>query len=387
VLAAAIVGVVRFTPNILPPGIMTLIPSQLLAPFTSPTKSDLIPSATVALPTATEVITVTETLQPTITPTPTIAHTPTLPPVVEVTATPDSTAVVVPTKIGGSGQIAFASIRSGMPQIYLINTDLTGLTLLTNMEEGACQPTWSPDGTQIVFISPCKGRGEFYENVYNNSSLYIINADGTGQKPLTTVPGSDFDPAWSPDGKRIAFTSLRDGKKDIYLLTLETGAITQLTTVTNDVQENSQPAWSPFGNQIVYTVKRFDTYQVWAMSDTGQGNAQIARSGQNFWDFLPVWAPDGATILFSQRDVGVASRPWLMSIRYEDRETKDPVRLDLPRPIEDVQFSPDGLWLVFESTDSEGNRDIYIMTASGGNRTRLTNDPTVDFDPAWRPNP
>ena len=214
-----------------------------------------------------------------------------------------------------------------------------------------------------------------------------MNADGSGQKPLTVVPGSDFDPDWSPDGKRIAFTSLRDGKKDIYVLTLESGAITRLTTVTGDVQENSQPSWGPFGNQIVYTVKRVNAYQVWAMSDTGQGNVQIARSGQQFMDYLPVWTPDGSTILFSQRDVGVASRPWLMSIKYEDRETKDPTRVDLPRPVEDVEFSPDGLWMVFEGMDNDGNRDIYIMTASGGSRTRITNDPSVDFDPSWRPTP
>jgi Tol biopolymer transport system component len=74
-----------------------------------------------------------------------------------------------------------------------------------------------------------------------------------------------------------------------------------------------------------------------------------------------------------------------MSIRYEDRETQEPTRLDLPTPIEDVDFSPDGQWIIFESTDSQGNRDIYYSTLTGGNRTRITDDPMVDFDPAWRP--
>jgi Tol biopolymer transport system component len=330
----------------------------------------------------------TETLVPTVTPTATIVFTPTLPPVVQVTATPENTPIPVATQIGGgSGQIAFASASSGLPQIYIVNLDTTGLTQLTNVEGGACQPSWSPDGSQIVFISPCQARSEFSGTAYENASLYLMNADGSGQKPLTTVPGSDFDPAWSPDGKRIAFTSLRDGQKDIYLLTVETGAIVRLTTVTGDIQENSQPSWSPFGNQIVYMVKRFNAYQVWAMSDTGQDNVQIARSGQRLSDFLPVWMPDGETILFSQKDAEVASRAWLMSIRYEDRETASPTRLDLPRPIEDVEVSPDGLWMVYETRDNDGNRDIYFMTLRGENRTRLTTDPAVDFDPAWRPTP
>ena len=83
----------------------------------------------------------------------------------------------------------------------------------------------------------------------------------------------------------------------------------------------------------------------------------------------------------------MVTRPWLVSIRYEDRDTRSPARLNLPRPIEDVEVSPDGVWIVFETRDNEGNRDIYFMTMSGDARTRLTSDPTVDFDPAWRPTP
>jgi Tol biopolymer transport system component len=196
---------------------------------------------------------------------------------VEVTTTPDNTPIPVATFQGGGNQIAFASGRSGgVPQIYISNLDGTDITPLTNIVDGACQPSWSPDGSQLVFISPCLTRGDIVENAYKDSSLYVMNADGSGQKPLTTVPGSDFDPDWSPDGGRIAFTSLRDGKKDIYILNIESGAITRITTVSGDVQENSQPAWSPFGNQIVYTAKRVNAYQIWAMSDIGQGNVQIA---------------------------------------------------------------------------------------------------------------
>jgi serine/threonine protein kinase/Tol biopolymer transport system component len=399
-LAASLVGAMRFTPHLLPPVVMDLIPAPLIsligaptsvpaAPTEKPTEAAVLPIVTETVPANTEAPNPTVTLTPRATFTATVQPTFTLPPILEITSTPENTPIALPTQPGGgTGQIAFASARTSVPQIYLINLDQTGLTPLTNLPEGACQPDWSPDGSQIVFISPCPARGEFYQNTYNNSSLYIMNADGSGQKPLTDVPGSDHDPAWSPDGTQIAFTSLRNGKKDIYLLTLETGAITQLTTVSGNVQENIQPSWSPFGNQIVYTVKRFDAYQVWAMSNTGQGKVQIARSGPRLWDYLPLWAPDGETILFSQRDVSAeTTRPWLMSILYADRDSKPPTRLDLPRPIEDVEFSPDGQWIVCESMDNEGNRDIYFMTPAGENRTRLTTDPAVDFDPAWRPMP
>ena len=384
ILAAGMVAAVRFAPHLIPAAMMTQL-NSLPIPFLFPA------GAQTSLPIATETLLPTElpvetltAIPPTVTRTSTVAPTATRQPTLAFTSTADATPVAGPTLIGGStGQIAFASVRSGIPQIYLINADGTNLQTVTDMDEGACQPSWSPDGSQLAFISPCRGRGEFYENIYNDSSLYVINADGSGLRPLTVVPGSDYDPAWSPDGKRIAFASSRDGRKEIYLLTVDSGAVIRLTNSTGDI-ENSQPSWSPFGNQIAYTVKRLDAYQVWAMTDTGQGNVQLVRSGQQLWDYLPVWSPDGETIVFNQRNLG-PGRPWLMSIRYADRDSQEPTRLELPAPIEDVEFSPDGLWIIFESTDAQGNRDIYYSTVTGGNRTRLTDDPMVDFDPAWRP--
>jgi Tol biopolymer transport system component len=394
-LAASLVGVVRFAPQFIPPLVKDIIPQPWLSFLGIPTSAPVVPTEAVPSPTLAEIVPAetnepppTVTSIPTITPTPTIQFTPTLPPVVEVTATPENTPVPVATQTGGGGgQIAFASAGPGIPQIYLVNLDTTGLTQLTNVEGGACQPSWSPDGAKLAFISPCPARAEFNDDIYKDSSLYVMNADGSGITTLTDVPIAGFDPAWSPDGERIAFTSLRDGTKDIYLLTLDTGAVSRLTTATGDIQENSHPSWSPSGDQIVYMVRRFNAYQVWAMNDAGQDNVQIARSGQRISDFLPVWMADGETILFSQKDVEVVTRPWLVSIRYEDRDTRSPTRLNLPRPIEDVEVSPDGLWIVYETRDNEGNRDIYFMTMNGEARTRLTVDPAVDFDPTWRPTP
>lgn len=383
ILAAGLAGLVLFRPDLVPANVMGMINSlsiPLLFPMASATETP-VPTATAA----TEIPASTFTSIPaTASSTPSFTPTPTKEPTLTLTPTAGGTALGAPTSIGGSaGQIAFASVRSGSPQIYLINADGTALQMLTTMEEGACQPSWSPDGSQLVFISPCRGRGEFNDNLYADSSLYAIDADGTDLRPLTVVPGSDYDPAWSPDGERIAFTSIRDGRKEIYLFHVDSGSVIRLTNSTGDV-ENSQPSWSPQGDLIAYTVKRFGAFQVWAMSDTGQDKVQLVRSGQQLWDYLPIWSTSGQTIFFNQRNLG-PTRPWLMSIRFEDFETAQPTRLDLPTPIEDVEFSPDGLWILFESTNGDGNRDIYYSTVTGGNRTRLTDDPMIDFDPAWRP--
>lgn len=382
-LSLGIVAFVRLRPNDVPPQMKDIFAPIMDFEFPANWGFSLPPPLPVGTPTSQQLPTVTPvTVQPTATATG-IVPTQTLPPTVEFTPTPENLPAPVATALGGgTGQIAFASTRSSIPQLYLVNADGTDLKQLTIMEQGACQPSWSPDGSQLVFISPCLGRADFTETIYNESSLYIINADGTGLDQLTAAPGSDFEPAWSPDGSKIAFTSVRGGFRQIYSLDIESREVTLLTNTTSAI-ESSQPSWSPDGTKIVYLVKRVGSYQVWTMNANGQEAVQVTRSGQDLWDYLPTWSPDGRTVFFNQRRPG-AFRPWLMQIDSEDL-TQEPRRLNFITPIEDVSVSADGYWLVFEGMDNEGNREIYFMTVAGSGRTRLTNDPKIDFDPAWRP--
>jgi len=217
--------------------------------------------------------------------------------------------------------------------------------------------------------------------------LYLLNADGSGLEALMPGSGGDYDPAWSPDGERIAFTSLRDGIKEVYVLALDSRKVARLTISSLD-EENNQPAWSPFGNQIVFVKKRVGALQIWVMTDTGQNPFQVVRSGQELWDSEPVWDPDGETIFFTQRQANVPSLSWIMQIRYEDRQTQTATRSKLGViGIENLHFSPDGLWMIYEGVDERGNKDIYYMPGSGEGRAHLTTDPGDDFDPTWRPLP
>ncbi len=339
-------------------------------------------TATVYVPLPPIVSGVTHTPTPTFTATPTATASPTPTFTPSITPTPSDTPTPTNTPIGGGwGQIAFASDRTGIPQIWLVNSDGSNLQQLTNLPDGACQPDWSPDGSQLVFVSPCKERQDKYEN----SGLYIMNADGSGLTPLPTVPGGDYDPAWSPDGRYIAFTSLRDGYPQIYVYDLVTEETRRLTETRSDVWAR-YPAWSPQGTQIVYTVRRVSVYQIWYMTSNGDLPTQLTRSNPNLWDFQPVWSPDGKVILFSQSKAQPGAISWVASLRYDDRENAVSTRLDAiqPLPVQDLDISPDGFWLIFES-NVDNNFDIYMSTLTGGHQTRLTDNPAYDFDPAWRP--
>jgi serine/threonine protein kinase/Tol biopolymer transport system component len=364
-------------------------------PYLVPTSlAGYLPWMVVTVPTPTETPTLappdtqipepiyTPTIEPSSTIAPTRTFTPTNLPTSGPTQTPAITLTPSATPVGGGyGQIAFASQRTGTPQIYIINADGSDLHPITNIPAGACQPSWAPGGSRLVLTSPCQHNTDSYRE----SSLYLINADGSDLTPLVTTPGGDFDPAWSPDGKRIAFTSLRDGHKEIYILDLETSKVTRLTLSDTD-EENSQPNWSPFSNQIVFVKKRFGALQIWTMTDAGQNAEQVVRSGQTLWDYFPVWSPDGQYILFNQLQINTGALPWLMQIRYEDRATQPASRLKLGvLGAQKVSYSADGFWMLYEAVDNGDNTDVYYMTASGATRTRLTTDPKDDFDPVWRP--
>jgi eukaryotic-like serine/threonine-protein kinase len=371
-------GLVINYPSIIPPEAVGYLPPGWL-PSPTPTVTETQTKVTtnetvVVIPPLTDSPPATPTkhipLSPTNTSTPTITFTPT----------------ITPTLIGGGlGTIAFASKRSGIPQIYLMNSDGTDQRAITTETDGACQPDWSPDGTQIVYISPCRLK----DSDYPGANLYIMNADGSGKQPLGGSIEGDYDPAWSPDGKSIAFTSLRDGFPQIYKIVLETGEITRLTE-TEANKKTRQPTWSPDGTQIAYVLWRVGLNQIWVMTNSGQAQQQLVRSGSQFSDYHPAWSPDGAFLSFSQTDIVITnpSPSWLMTMRYEDRKSLPGVKVNAEPPIVDVDYSPDGYWLVFESVSADptgSNQDIYLMTISGGDRTRLTRDPDADFDPAWKP--
>jgi serine/threonine protein kinase/Tol biopolymer transport system component len=398
-LIGSAVGVSLLRPEIIPPNITGYIPwiqptsTPTSLPTVTPTQtsSDLLltealPSQTETRPAPTKTRPAPTKTRPAPTKTPS-APTETLGPTSSPTITPTPapptiTNTPAPTKQGGGyGQIAFASDRTGIPQIYTVNLDGGALQPITKLPEGACQPSWSPDGAQIVFTSPCAE----LTDTYPQSSLYMMNADGSDITQITFAPGGDYDPAWSPDGDRIAFTSMRDGQKEIYILILETTDLLRVTEIETDV-ENNEPAWSPFGDQIAFVKKRVGAYQIWAVTDTGQSPVQVSRSGQQLWDYSPLWSVDGIYVLFNQKPANTTLQPWVMEMSYEDRGTTTAVELQLGASyVENIQYSPDGLWILYESLDLRGNRDIYYMTSSGSAHTRLTTDPAIDFDPVWRP--
>lgn len=346
------------------------IRSSPTPPGEGQTASPLVVSGGRSTFTPTSPPTITWTIQATATP----PTTPTITPRLLPTATP--TPAVTPVG-GGRGQIAYASDLSGLPQIWLMNADGTGKRQITEMPEGACQPTWSPDGERLAFISPCGSNQE----IYPGASIFLVNVDGSGVTGLPYTPGGDFDPAWSPDGSQIAFTSIRDfNRAQIYVYDFEDEEVRSLSA--NTVRDN-QPAWSPEGDQIAFITTRRGPYQIWIMDSEGGEPFLLSRSG-SLKNSHPVWSPDGKAILFTQSEL-LGGVPRLMWMLVQEGNYQESRLIPEVIPMREASYSPDGHWIAFESWPDGSNHDIYIMTLNGVARQRLTEEESLEFDAAWRP--
>lgn len=368
ILVLSGLGLYAIKPDTIKDAIGAIIPA--MAPARTPTflaPTDIqIPIAAIASQTPT----VTASTNPTQTniPLPTLTST--------ATPTPTITPTPPPTPMGGAAQIAFASNRSGAVEIWLINIDGTGLEQLTNIQGGACQPRWSPDGTQILFVSPCERQMPSYPG----ASLFLINADGTGVVPFPSVPGGDYDPSWSPDGKQIAFTSLRKGGvPGIYIINIADNSVKSL--VEDETRAVYQPAWSPDSREIAYVNS---DNRIWVMDVNGENRHAITIGGGDYRISGPAWSPDGSILIYTRSPISdTTGTTVLMAVPFTE-EGALPVKVPNSLLVQDVSYSFDGYWLLFTSWYS-GNHDIYVMRSNGVDRQSIEINPAYDFDPVWRP--
>ena len=232
-------------------------------------------------------------------------------------------------------QIVFGSTRDGNPEIYLMDADGNNQIRLTNHWETDIQPSWSPDGRRIAFVSDRNGGNYQIYVMHSNgknvrrltdgeydwrpawspdgqwiafhsrrgeekAKVYVVAPDGTNLRKLAAdIPSSDIEAAWSPDGQRIAFASYREDKAaEIYLM--DADGMNQ-HRLTHDEANDREPAWSPDGSKIVFKVE-FDEDDIIAVIDNdGNNRKNLTEEVLNgVWESKtgPTWSPDGKTIAY-----------------------------------------------------------------------------------------
>ena len=246
------------------------------------------------------------------------------------------------------------------------------LVRLTNNSAVDSRPVWSPDGRRIVFSSNREGKNE----------IYVMDADGSNVKRLTSNLADDVNAMWSPDGNRILFDSDRDGNREIYVMDADGGNQIRLT---RDNAVDTTATWSPDESLIAFASNRdtgppYNPYNldIYVMNADGSNVRRIVDDPE--YDVSPQWSPDGRKILF------VTGRNGNFDV-YEmnaDGTGQKNLTGDNDQADGAPSWSRDGNNIAF-SRRIDGQKQIFIMDAGGGNLKRVINDATNNELPWWSP--
>lgn len=294
---------------------------------------------------------------------------------------------------GIKGRIVFTSDKAGSDDIYTSDLDGQNLKRLTNSPKREAHPKWSPDGKRIVFSSDLE-------------DLYLMNADGSDQIRLNIAPyKSAYFPQWSPDGKKIAFST----DTSFAVLDLQTGTLSKLGSI------GIFPSWSPDGKKLVFVGLwgKLPTQYFSTINADGTGQTNLLLQGDtNVLERpgVPSWAPDGKTIAFGNaitkyyspdlgpfRDIAINT-----GIQQKLEEMFSKVAIipfimimqpdgsgvrQLTDQCSGGRWSPDSKWIICMSNVNGNNNsfEMYLVDVSSGNSFRLTDTPYNESDPDWAP--
>jgi TolB protein len=275
-----------------------------------------------------------------------------------------------------STKLSFVSERSGREQIYLLDIrHAQRVTRVTRLPGFVGYPTWSPNGRRLAFMWLRPGA--------TTPGIYVAESNGPTVRLLVDQAGS---PAWSPNGQLIAYTRLRANTRGISVVHVERAlrgersAIRDLTRVNPAIPEE-WPAWSPDGKRIAFTSQRSGSSDIWVLDRDGSHLRNLTP--QPSLEAVATWSPDGKQIVFgSDRAAHSQFGGDLFRMNADGGNVRRLTFSSGPKGNYGPAWSPDGRWIAFNS-QRDGNSEVYLMRPDGTRQRRVTYQPRGDAFVTW----
>jgi TolB protein len=254
-------------------------------------------------------------------------------------------------------KIYFVSSRSGHKEIWAMDYDGANQHVVTRLGSISLSPRVSPDGSRIAFSSMTKAGWEIL--------MYSLDLDRLVSFPR--FGGTNLSPAWSPDGTKIAFSSSRSGDPEIYAVDSAGGNLKRITSFKGP---DVSPAWNrKTGGQIAWVSGRTGLPQVYTMEADGTNVQRLTDQG---YAVSPAWSPNGQFLVVSWMRKYGPGAPGAQDIYIMDIASKQWVQLTHDGGRNDFPYwSPDGRHIIFQSSRA-GSLQIWTMLADGTNQKQLT---------------
>lgn len=275
-------------------------------------------------------------------------------------------------------KVVMTSDRGGgkAKEVYIMDWDGANLIQVTNHRSIALSPAWSPDAKKIAYTAYVMRKA----TKLRNADLFIYEL-GTGRRTMTSYrqginSGANFD----PDRKHIYLTISQGKSPDIYKMSTEGAIVNKLTNGPMGAI-NVEPAISPDGSKLAFSSDRAGRPMIYVMNSDGSNVKRITFAGA--FNSSPAWSPDGSKIAFAAQDSGnfdifVMNADGTGMIRLTSARKPN----GRPANNEDPSFSPDGRFVMYTS-DRTGSNQVYISTVEGTEERRVTQDNHNYFKPKW----